>query len=304
MNELSVMSGEETAALSYLPDRLAAEVKKYAALYGGFVNEIRLRSKGVLSITVMGENIPCKITVTEKECNDTFMRLCRNSVYSYADTIKKGYVTTPEGIRAGICGRAVCENGEIMAIAGTGYICIRIPRRIIGAGDVAYEILREMNFSRGVIVWSRPGIGKTTLLRELSVRLGSGADAVRVAVIDTRHELVYGVSGGLVDILDGYPRAEGMEIAKRTMSPQIMICDEIADMNDTRAILDAAGSGIPVVASAHAGSRVELLKGEYMKPIVESGCIGAFIGLLDRSNRGYKYEIYRCDSGSETLFER
>lgn len=298
------LCGEEAAALSYLPDRLSTEVKKYAALYGGFVNEIRLRRGGVLSITVMGENVNCKITVTEKECADTLLRLCNNSIYSHTDTLKSGFVTTPEGIRVGICGKAVCENGEITAVANAGYICIRIPRRIPGAGDVAYEILKEMNFQRGIIIWSKPGIGKTTLLRELAVRLGGGACGIRTAVIDTRHELGYGVKGGLIDILDGYPRSKGMEIAKRTMSPQIILCDEISETKDANAILDAAGSGIPVAASVHAGSMAELCKKEYMKPIIEAGCIGAYIGLLEQTYKGYKYDIYRCDENSEIIFER
>jgi len=78
----SVMTGEENAAISYIPERLGTEVRKYAALYGGMINEIRLRSGGMLSVTIMGENVTSKMIVTEEECEDSFMRLCRNSLYS------------------------------------------------------------------------------------------------------------------------------------------------------------------------------------------------------------------------------
>ena len=150
------ITGEETAALSYLPDRLAEEVRRQAALYGGMINEVRLHSGGVMSVTIMGENIPCRVRVTPEECEETFMRLCQSSVYSHAETLRDGFVTTPEGIRAGICGRAVLDDGEVCAIAAPGAISIRIPRRIPGAGDVAYELLCEMQLRRGIISGRRP----------------------------------------------------------------------------------------------------------------------------------------------------
>lgn len=293
------ITGEEAAALSYLPERLADEVRRQAALYGGMINEVRLHSGGVMSVTIMGENITCRVRVTPEECEETFMRLCQSSVYSHTETLREGFVTTPEGIRAGVCGRAVLDDGEVQAIAAPGAISLRIPRRIPGAGDVAYELLREMGLRRGLIVWSPPGVGKTTLLRELAVRLGCGSDAVRVAIVDTRHELGAGISGlGLVDVLDGYPRAQGIEIAKRTLSPQVIICDEIGGADDAAAILEAAGSGVPVVASAHAGSAAELLSQECLAPVLKSEGIGAYVGLLSRRLGGYEYEIYRRAEGS------
>lgn len=301
----NVITGQERAALSYLPDRLSDEVRKYAALYGGMINEIRLRSGGPLSVTVMGENVVCKTFVSDKECSDTFMRLCRNSLYSCTDTLREGFITTPEGIRAGVCGRAVLENGEVMSVAGAAAICIRIPRRIAGAGDVAYELLRETNFKKGIIVWSVPGVGKTTVLRELSVRLGSGGTPLRVAVIDTRHEIGVGIEKtGLVDILDGYPRAKGIEIAKRTMSPQIIVCDEIATPDDTAAILEAAEAGIPVAASAHAGSGAELFRQAHLRPLMASEAFGAYVGLLGQTLGGYRYDIYRCREGASVSVKR
>ena len=305
MHHRGTVTGEENAALAYVPDRIAAEIRKYAALYGGMINEIRLRCGGLLSVTIMGENVVCNSVVSEKECVDTFMRLCRNSMYSHDDTIKNGFITTPEGIRAGVCGRAVCKDGVITSVAGISSICIRIPRRIAGAGDVAYEILREMDFFRGLLVWSVPGMGKTTLLRELILRLGSGRNPLRVAVIDTRHELGCGIkSGGLIDILDGYPRAKGIEIAKRTMSPQIIICDEIATTEDGEAIMDAVGSGIPIVASVHAGSREELLGQNSLKRVIESGAFGAYVGLQGQTLGGYIYDIYRCAESTTQVLER
>ena len=299
------ITGKENAALSYLPDRLSEEIRKYAALYGGMINEIRLRSGGLLSLTIRGENITTKHIISEEECSDTFMRLCRNSPYSFSETLREGFITTREGIRVGICGRAVCDKGMITAISGAVSICIRIPRRVPGAGDVPFELLNELEYKSGVIIWSAPGIGKTTVLRELAVRVAGGCDPKRVALIDTRHELGAEISNsGIIDILDGYPRAKGIEIAKRTMSPQVIICDEIATADDSSAILDAAGSGIAIAASAHAGSSEELFTQNYMQPIIRSGCIGAYIGLLEQLYGGYRYEVIRVTDNHKIVFER
>lgn len=297
-------TGEENAALSYLTDRLSGEVKKTAALYGGMINEIRLRKNGQMSLTIRGQNIPCRSLPSDTELEEVFMRICKNSPYSYTDSMKDGFITTSEGIRVGICGRAVCENGVITAVSGISSICIRIPRRVPGAGDVAHNLLREMNYSKGLIVWSLPGVGKTTLLRELAVRLSSVADPLRVAVIDTRHEICAGLNSGMIDVLDGYPRSKGIEIAKRTLSPQIIICDEISTEDDATAILDAAGSGIPTVATAHSGSKAELLSQRHLIKIIESGYIGAYVGLLGQTFGGYKYDVFRCYNNTELCFER
>ena len=161
-----------------------------------------------------------------------------------------------------------------------------------------------MNYAKGLIIWSLPGIGKTTLIRELAECLSTGADPMRVAVIDTRHEIGAGLKNGMLDILDGYPRAKGIEIAKRTLSPQIIICDEIATDDDASAILDAAGSGIPIVASAHSGSRDELFSQDHLHRIIDSGYMGAYIGLLGQTLGGYKYDVFRCHNKTELCFER
>ena len=156
-----------------------------------------------------------------------------------------------------------------------------------------------------MIIWSVPGIGKTTVLRELAVRVSDGARPKRVAIVDTRHELGAGINcNGHLDILEGYPRAKGIEIAKRTMSPQLIICDEIANSNDAIAILEAAGSGVPIVASVHAGTRVDLLSLEYIRKLTESGHIGAYVGLISQIYGGYEYEVFRCRDNSTLKFRR
>ncbi|MCQ2456154.1 MAG: hypothetical protein MJ096_02245 [Clostridia bacterium] len=282
----------EQQALGLLQPRLSAAVLKASSLCGGEFNEIRLRLNGPLCLTVSGKTVNCGVICTREDMDSVVRRLCGNSLYSHGDTIKEGYIASAHGIRAGICGRAVTDGGSVSAVTDVSSLCLRIPRRVRGAGDEAYAVLEKGGFSSGLLIYSRPGVGKTTLLRELAVRLAGGARPFRVAVIDTRCELAAGLDGMIsADVLTGYPRGKGIEIAVRTLSPEFIICDEIGTREDAEAIRGAAGSGVRFVASAHAGSSRELFLSPIVGGLAETGVFGAYLGLLGRTKNGYVTEL-------------
>lgn len=140
-----------------------------------------------------------------------------------------------------------------------------------------------------MLVWSPPGIGKTTLLRELGMRHATGSDARRVAIVDSRAELaVPPDEAGIADVLSLYPRAKGIEIAKRTLAPQIIICDEISSEEDCTAILEAHHAGITLCASAHAGSYESLMASPQMRRLHSHGVFGTYYGLVRQIPGGYE----------------
>lgn len=294
----------EEAALSLLPYRLASAAAKSAALQGGSISEIRLREGSPLCITCDGRNIRCGASCTREDIDSVVRRLCSNSLYSHAATIREGYISYTDGIRAGVCGRAVTDGGVINAVIDISSVCLRIPRRVRGAADTAYEILRNTDFTSGLLVYSCPGVGKTTLLRELISRLAGGETARRVAVVDTRCELMAGIDEPLMaDVLSAYPRSRGIEIAVRTLSAEYIVCDEIGNSADASAVLEAAGVGVNLIASAHAGSFEELIRREHIKELIEKGVFGVCIGLMerDRESGGYVTEItYPMEISGET----
>ncbi len=267
------------AALSALPEHIADAVCSAAALYGGKCNEIRLCCGGQAYITVCGKNVRTSVICTETDLRSTLTALCAHSLYTHAETIRDGYIFTDTGLRVGVCGRAVCKGGIVEIVNDISSLSIRIPARYIGTADSLYPFVVSEDGVHGMLIWSPPGVGKTTALRELAFLVSGGSHPVRTALIDTRFELSAGIEGGLMDVFSGYPRALGMEIAIRTMSPQIVFCDEIAGQEDAAAISQCAAAGVAVVASAHGGSIEDILTRPELRELISQGVFPTLVGL-------------------------
>lgn len=148
-------------------------------------------------------------------------------------------------------------------------------------------MISELGFTRGVLIYSPPGVGKTTLIRAVAARLASGREARRVSVVDSRGELACGLSGaGLcIDILSGYPKAAGIGIAARTLGAEVIVCDEIGGREDAEAVMSAHNCGVPLIATTHAGSVAELMGRPGIRLLHGSGAFGAYVGLRRRPDR-------------------
>lgn len=288
------MNQYEEKVLKKLPLKLSEAVIKKSGLCGGGINEIRLRLNKPLVVTVNGSNMGCGVRCTAEDIEYTIKMLCNNSLYSHSSTIREGYICAGDGIRAGICGHAVVENGKVSVIRDISSISIRIPRRVLGAADAVYDLIKAKGFTSNILIYSKPGVGKTTVLRELAVRLSSGSMPIRVAVIDTRCEICTGIEEAeMIDVLSGYPRSMGIENAVRTLSPQYIICDEIINQSDIEAIIGALGSGVHICASVHADSQESLFRLPVVKKLCEHNAFDIYVGLIPTTDgvERYKYEI-------------
>lgn len=250
------ISEKFSRVLSYFPIRLSSVIKSAAEAAGG-CDEIRLTVGSPASVLTAGSVTVCDTTVTRDDMLKTVRVLCGNSLYSHTETIKEGYVVTQDGVRASLAGRAVTEGGKIVAVTDFSSVIIRLPSRVPHFADVLYEEMKKDSFRSSVLVWSPPYGGKTTLLRELVHKLSTDEPSLKVAVVDTRYEICDGLYGDRIIAYSGYPRAKGMEIAVRTSSPDVVVCDEVWRGEDEEAIEYARRTGAAVVASCHASSAAD-----------------------------------------------
>lgn len=276
------MDKSERQALGYLPPVVKTAILTVMGHSKEQINEIRIRTNRPLCLVVGRNNVVTDHVCTDLDLEYVMSKLCKGSLYSYAENIKDGFVAGEGGIRAGVCGRAVVIDGSIDCVRDITSINIRIPHRAVGAADELYSLVTKHG---STLVYSKPGMGKTTLLRELIPLLANIKNGKKVSVIDTRYELHTGSDGDdMADIFLGYPRAPGMLSAVRTMSPEYIICDEIADAGDIEAILSAHSSGVSVVVSAHAGTVEELYKNPHIGELIELGIFSVLYGIKDNGH--------------------
>lgn len=280
--------------MALLPPSVRKAILRVAA--GSFhfearLSEIRLRADRVCSLTLDGRNFPLGVYVSQRELEQLLHECCKGSVYAYGESLREGYLHF-RGCRVGVAGRAVMEEGMVVGIDNVSSLVFRIPHRVAGAADVAVRVWRELGGKAGILVYAPPGVGKTTLLTDFAMQLSGGLHARRVAVVDCRGEL--GGQGwdkdALVDVLSEYPKAEGIEIATRTLSPEVIVCDEIGGYEEAQSILSVQSCGVPLVASAHGDSFLALRQRAPVRLLLECGIFGACLGIF-KEGRRYEYKV-------------
>ena len=287
------------SVVSVLPRKLSEKI----LLDVGTIEEIRLRADRYASLTVGGENVTVFVTFSSAELSEILLKMCKGSIYSYAEDINNGFVTLDGGIRVGVCGKATVDGGRIIGISDLGSLSIRIPHESVEVGEELCDILIRSDGGGGMLVFSPPGVGKTTLLRGM-IRLLSGVRyGRRVAVIDTRYELSQALGGKeqLVDVLSGYPIGAGIEIAARTLNPQIIVCDEIGSSRESASIISAHGSGVLLVASAHGNSVGELMARPGIKILHKAAIFEHYVRIKRDGRGGFNYSVTRREEAENGI---
>ena len=261
-----------------LPAWIATELIRLASVRGGAscISEIKLRAVGVSVAVISGERVRLLGRVKKNDLKHTLEVLCDGALYSHRDTVGRGYISLPSGIRVGVCGSARYDGGRLVGISDVTSLVFRIPT---GSFDARCELLSVFSSAqRGVLIFSPPGRGKTTALRGLVKDIGMIGE--EVAVIDERCEFIDSdYSDSSVDILRGYTRAEGIEIALRTLSPSVIAVDEIGRLSEAESMIEALSSGVRVAVTAHAGSVKEILSRIALRPLFSSAIVDKLVGI-------------------------
>ena len=284
-----------------LPPSLYLELESLVKR-GVVIEEIRLRADRRVYVSSGGTNFPLGYIFERSMIEDVVQSLCDGSMYAHAESIRNGYLTVDGGVRVGIVGRACVENGKIVGVYDVSGLCIRIPNDVKVTGAQVRELLKDPSIGAGVLVYSPPGEGKTTLLRAVSLAMASGSDALRVAVVDQRGELGAFLSetDACIDVLSGYPKAEGIEIAARSMNAQLIVCDEIGGEAEVKAMIAAQNCGVPLLASAHAANIDGLLRRTGIAAMHRAAIFGAYVGIRRiKGEREYRYTVTRYEEADE-----
>lgn len=264
------------------------------------VEEIRLRRDKRVFVTVGGMGIkrnvllPCTISATEL-CN-VFNRMCDGSLYAYSESIIKGYISLPCGVRVGVCGHASVEGGRIIGVYDISGLNVRIPRVDIRVDELLLErVVMLARKGLGTLIFSPPAQGKTTCLRAIAYELSS-RELMRTSVIDTREELSLMPDNSRLslDVFSGYPKAEGIRMATLFMNPEVVICDEIGGEDEALAIADAQNCGVPLVASTHGADICSLLRRSGIMALHRARVFGSYVRIRIGST-GFEYTVYEWE---------
>ncbi|WP_456274080.1 stage III sporulation protein AA [Bacillus sp. AK031] len=283
--------------LSIVPSIIAEKIRAMPAHIQPLIEEIRIRIDRPLEVTARGIPYFLPYVVTKKDGDQLISKLANHSFYTLEEELKRGYITIEGGHRVGLAGKVILEDGKVKAIRHLASFNIRVAREAIGIGAQLTPYLYDSRWKHTMIIGA-PQTGKTTLLRDIARIISTGIHEknippFKVGVVDERSEIagcVHGVPqlqfGPRVDVLDACPKAEGMMMLIRSMSPDVIIVDEIGRQEDGQAILEAVNAGISLVMTTHGHSLEDIAKRPFLKRIIDMNVVERFIELSRGENPG------------------
>lgn len=252
------------------------------------LEEIRIRVSKPIILKLANKEIIVEYIVTTQDILEIVEKITENSMYSYQQQICSGYITLKGGHRVGISGNVVMEENKVINVNYIYSLNFRIARQIIGVAEkVVNEVMKNDEISNTLII-SKPGAGKTTILRDL-IRIISKTKTV--GVVDERGEIAAMYKnepqndlGIKVDILSNISKSLGIKMLVRSMAPDVIVADEIGTKEDIEAIKYAVTSGVKGIFTAHANNIEDIKKSPILKELLNLNLIEKII-ILDKNNR-------------------
>lgn len=274
-------------------------IARYIPIYGQMILDLpeQIKSK-ITDIRFSTGFSPCVYLGRKKYCipncpemskgmmEDLFFSICENSVYKHLEEIKNGFISFKGRYRVGICGTAICENGEIKNVKNITSMIVRVPKMVYGACEPICNCVKD--FSKGVLIIGEPSSGKTTILKDLILVLSEK----RLAVIDERYELTAGFKCNDLDVLYAYPKEIAIEQIIRNLGAELIVCDEFEE-KDLTAVKKSVSTGLALIGTVHGNFS------RYMRPfimsLIQTDAFDYIVELEGRENPSAVKKVWKKD---------
>lgn len=243
--------------------------------------------------------------VTKEDVEQTFQIICKYSIHSFIEDIKKGFITLQGGHRVGIVGKVIIEDGKIKNIKHISSLNIRVSREVIGCSDkIISHIVGVNNKVNNTLIISPPQCGKTTLLRDIVRNLSNGNkkygfNGLKIALIDERNEISGSYLGtpqmdvGIrTDVIETCPKDLGIMMLLRSMSPNVIVTDEIGSIDEIKALYTALNGGVSLITTVHGDSIEDIKNRKELSMLLNQELFKKVIILSAKNGPGTIEKIY------------
>ncbi len=297
--------------LPFLPKRIQEQFTNFPQAKLKLIEEVRIRINRPIEIIADQMSWFLPYIVNNNDIEQILNNISRNSIYTLDEELKRGYITIEGGHRIGLAGKVILENGKVKAIRHISSFNIRIAKENIGVAEKWLPYLYQSGW-KNIMIIGPPQTGKTTLLRDIARIMSTGCDKynippVKVGIVDERSEIAGSVNGipqltfgHRIDVMDACPKAEGMMMMIRSMSPNVLVVDEIGRKEDTEAILEAVHAGIRLVMTTHGDHLADISGRPILQPILSQKIFQRFI-VLSRGRGPGTVQSIKDENGKELL---
>ncbi|VYU62573.1 stage III sporulation protein AA [Clostridium tertium] len=296
--------------LKLLPLNLVDELKD-TFLNNLAVQEIRIKANKPVIVNLSDKEIILRFIPSIDDLKQILVRISNYSLYAYEEEIRQGYITIKGGHRIGIAGECVLNKGEVRTIRNISSLNIRICHEVKGCSNEVMRYITKNNSILNTLIVSPPKCGKTTILRDIARNISNGMainnlKGKKVSIIDERSEIASCFNGvpqldiGMrTDILDNCFKKDGMIMAIRSLSPEIIICDEIGTYGEIEALNMAFNSGVNIIVTIHGYSIDDVYKRAVFKDLLENSILDRIIVLSNRRGPGTIENIYSVEGSGD-----
>lgn len=226
------------------------------------------------------------------------------SLYRMEDELREGYMTIKGGHRIGLAGEVTSSHNKVHALQYITFLNIRIAKEHYGCAQSLLPYMYEKTYKHTLIIGA-PKTGKTSLIRDITRLISNGWGSVgsqKVGLVDERSEIAASHKGiptlqvgRRTDVLDRCPKVEGMMMFIRSMSPEVLVVDEIGNEKDIQAIQEAMHAGVSVICTAHAHTIEDIQNRPSFQSLFQSKSFIRFVHLNPHETPGTIQTVYDAE---------